>query len=305
MNKSSKFMSLVAIAALSIGVVSAQSIKVSTGGAKGTYSAQFKELSGMCSTQLQLQEVASSGSVQNIDRIVGNEVNMGFVQTDVLHYKGRTEDLSNIKTLFAMAPEQVHLVALAQSNEKSGGTLGFGAKDVVYNTVNDLGGRTVVAAGGSYITAQVIRLQTEIPFQVVEVGSAEEALKVLASGKASAALLVGGSPLGQVASLGKEFKLLSFPEATIAKLKNVYNPAKLNYSKMGAAGVATVSTDALLVTRSYTTQKYVEGLAKLRACLSANVSELAETTGYHPSWSKVDINNKGKWTWYELPTSKK
>jgi TRAP-type uncharacterized transport system substrate-binding protein len=282
-----------------------QALKVSTGGSSGTYSRTFKELSGVCSQQLPLAELNSSGSTQNLDRLTGNEVNGAFVQTDVLFYRSRTEDLSNIKTLLALYPEEVHVVSLAVLKDKEGGTLGFGAKTVQLNSITDLSGRTVVAAGGSYVTAQVIRLQTEIDFKIVEVASADEALKAVAAGTAHAAIVVGGVPLPNITALDKNFKLLSFPEATAAKLKNVYRPSKLNYSKMGATGVATVATDALFVTRTYTTPKFVDGLSKLRGCVLQNLAELQETTGYSPAWQKMEPSNQGKWAYMVLPVAKK
>lgn len=282
----------------------AQALKVSTGGSGGTYSRMFKELSAVCSTQIQLEEKNSSGSTQNIDRLIGNEVNGAFVQTDVLHYRGRTEDLGNVKTLVALHPEAVHVVALAASKEKTGGTMGFGGKLVQLNTINDLNGKIVAAAGGSFITAQVIRLQTEIGFQVAEMKSAEDALAAVVAGTASAAILVGGAPLAQVSALDRNFKLLSFPEASVVKLKNVYKPAVLNYSKMGAAGVTSVSTDALFVTREYKTAKFTNGLSKLRSCINENAGELSETTGMHPAWAKVVLDSKPKWPVYDLPASK-
>lgn len=296
---------LIAAVVLSVSSVGAQSLKVSTGGSSGTYSKMFKELSGVCINQIPMAEMNSSGSMQNIDRIIGNEANAGFTQTDVMFYRARTEDLSNVKTLVSLHPEEVHLVALTSSKQSEGGTLGFGAKQVQLNSVSDLAGRTVVAAGGSYITAQVIRLQTEINFNVLEVASAELALKAVQDGSAHAAVLVGGAPLPVVAQLDKTFKLLSFSEASMAKLKNVYRPAKLNYSKMGAAGVSTIATDALFVTKEYKTAKYVEGLAKLRQCFTSNVAEMGETIGNHPSWSKIDPKSPGKWAYMELPVFKK
>lgn len=297
--KKFKFAAIAIIALASFGV-SAQSLKVSTGGSSGTYSRLTKELMGACSTQIPIAEINSTGSVQNLDRIIGNEVNAAFVQTDVLFYRSRTEDLSNIKTLVAMNPEDVHVVTLTQSKEKTGGTLGFGAKPVQINSVNDLGGKIVVAAGGSFVTAQVIRLQTEIPFQVAEMKTAEDALAAVASGQASAAILVGGAPLGQIANLDRTYKLLSFPDATAAKLKNVYKISRLNYGKMGAAGVQSVSTDALFVTRNYKSAKFVDGMSKLRGCILENIDTMAETTGHHPAWTRIDPANKGKWAWAEF-----
>ena len=299
----SQFVYAFVIAASAISA-QAQALKVSTGGKDGTYSKIFVSLANSCATQMQLVEVNSTGSTQNIDRLVGNEVNGAFVQNDVLVYRGATEDLTNIKTLVALHPESVHVVALAESKEKAGGTLGIGAKPVVLTNINDLSGRVVAAAGGSFITAQVIRLQSEINYQVMETKTAEEALAAVASGAASAAILVGGAPLGQVAALDKNFKLLNFPESTITKLKAVYKASRVSYPKMGSTGVATVSTDALFISRNYTTPKYVNGMSKLRSCILQMIPELSEQTGSHPAFSHIDVSNKGKWPWLEFPVVK-
>lgn len=306
---------LFAILALTILAMSAnaQALKVATGGTGGTYSRMFKEVSGACSTQLPLSESTSSGSVQNIDRILGNEVNAAFVQADVLHWRARTEDLGNIKTLMTLHPEAVHLVAMADSKIKTGGTLGtaIGAKPVVFSTLTDLAGYTVGAAGGSVVTANVIRMQSEVQYNIAEFPSNDALLAALTAGQVQAALLVGGAPLGApvaegakptlVAALNRNYKLLSISETLQGKLKNVYSPVVLNYSNMGMTGVKSVSTEAIFVTREYKTPKVVDGLSKLRACAIAAVPELAETIGMHPMWSKVNVESKGKWTYYKLP----
>ena len=299
-----KFFTLIAILALSF-VAQAQSLKIATGGAKGTYAQMFKELSTACVNTIQMNEVASTGSSQNIDMAIGNKVNGFWTQMDVLKFRSNTENLTNFKTLVAMHPEEVHIVALRESKVKEGGTLGFGKKTAQFNTINDLAGRTVVAAGGSYITAQVIRLQTEINFNVLEVANNDAALKAVIDGTAEAAILVGGAPYPVIESLNKGFKLLSIPEATTVKLKNVYKPATVSYANVGAAGVTTIATDALFVVREYKTPEMVSKLAALRSCINSNVGVISETLGSHPSWSKVDIENQGKWAYMQLPSGKK
>jgi TRAP-type uncharacterized transport system substrate-binding protein len=298
---------LIIIAALvaSVSAFAQNTLKISTGGASATYSRMSKEIGAACMNDIQLQEMNSTGSMQNIDRLTGNETQAAIVQSDVLRFRGNTEDLSAVKTLVTMHPEQVHLIALASSNLKEGGTLGFGAKAVTFNTINDLAGRVVVASGGSYITAQVIRLQTEISFQVVEVADSKAAIEAVNSGQAAAALFVGGQPMDNLKTLNKAHKLLSIPEAVVGKLKNVYKPAVLNYSNLGAAGVTTVSTDAIMVTREFKTPKMIEALSKFRTCFNAKVPELAETTGTHAAWQKVVVGAEAKWPMYNLPSSKK
>lgn len=295
----------IALFALLSFAAGAQQLQVATGGPSGTYSAMLKQLTAVCGTGVALIETNTSGSQDNINRLIGNQVNAAFVQSDVLYLRARTEDLGNVKTLLALHPEQVHIVARAASGIKEGGTMGIGAKEVVFTDLASLAGRRVGAAGGSQVTAQVIRLQSEIAYNVVPFDKDADVLKALTEGQIDAAILVGGAPLGTVSGLGPQFKLLPISAPVIEKLKGVYRPARLNYSKMNAAGVATVSTDALFVTREYKTHKMTEGLAKLRSCALGALDEMKETTGTHPAWQFVDGANKGKWPYYELPATKK
>ena len=305
--KFSKLAIAVAAIAISATAVAQTQLKVSTGGNTGTYSRMFKEFQNVCKDQIMQIEMSSKGSVENMDRILGNEVNAAIVQTDVLFYRARNEDLGNIKTLFALHPEEVHVITPSVSPIKSGGVAGIGSKSVQFNTVNDLAGRAVAAWGGSVVTAQVIRLQSEVNFTVTEVADFKAAKAALDKGDVAAIVMVGGQPMADVQSLNNAYKLLSFPDAMMGKLKSVYVPAKLNYSGMGqgGSGVQTIATEALYVTRAYKTPKYVESLAALRGCFKNNVNELAETTGTHKKWAAVNADNTGKWSYYELPTTAK
>jgi TRAP-type uncharacterized transport system substrate-binding protein len=281
-------------------------LKVSTGSATGTYSRMFKEFSGVCKDQILLIESPSTGSIQNMDRLLGNEVNAAIVQTDVLFHRSRNEDLSNIKTLFSLHPEEVHIIARTDSQIKEGGYgLGIGAKTVQMNDITSLGGRKVAAWGGSFVTAQVIRLQTEIPFSVVEVADFKTAKAGLDAGEFAAIMMVGGQPMSDVQSLSQAYKLLMVPEAIAGRLKSVYVPAKLTYSNLSAsAGIQTIATEALFVSREYKTAKYVESLGALRGCFKSSVDDLSETTGTHKKWVTVKVGNTGKWPYYELPSAK-
>lgn len=260
----------------------------------------FSELVQTCGNTVPLIDVTSNGSIDNMNKLIGNEVNAGIVQMDVLWLRAQTQDLGNIKTLFTLFPEEVHVVAKS-GGKKEGGVMGFGAKEVVLNTVSDLRNKNVGAAGGSAVTAQVIRLQGEIPFQLMEFSSTDQVLAALREDKIDAAILVGGQPLGAVANLDRSYKLLEFPDQVVNRLAKVYTKTAVSYPKMGASGMVTVSTEAIFVTRDYKTQKYVKSLLDLRSCLFKNIDELKETTGMHPKWGAVNPANKGKWVWYEAP----
>lgn len=88
------------ILAMSLSVaVSAQDaqLKVSTGSQTGTYSRMFKEFQNVCKNQIMQIETNSTGSVENMDRLLGNEVNAAIVQTDVLFHRARNEDLYKVQ----------------------------------------------------------------------------------------------------------------------------------------------------------------------------------------------------------------
>lgn len=281
----------------------AQSLAVATGGPAGTYHAMFRELNARCGVDtgsgIDIKEVPSSGSNENVDKMVANQVNGAFVQTDVLILRSKTEDLSKVKTLFSLHSEQVHLIARAEG-VKEGGVLGFGAKTIHFNTISDLNGRSVGAAGGSVLTAKVIKAQSGIGYNVTEFPSNKAALEALSAGQVDGVVIVGGEPMAEVAALPSTYRLLPIQPAIQDKLKAVYQPARLSYRNLNAAGVPTVSIRSLFVTREYKSARFVSALTALRACFLKNIDDLQETTNTSPAWQSVDAKDQGKWAWYDL-----
>jgi TRAP-type uncharacterized transport system substrate-binding protein len=294
---------VLALLAMSWSVFAQTQLKVGTGGPTGTYHRIFAEFQQACKDQIMQIEVPSKGSVDNMDKLLDNSINAAIVQTDVLFYRARNEDLGGIKTLFSLYPEEIHVIAATVSPIQEGGTMGFGKKPIQVNNISDLAGRNVAAWGGSIITAQVIRLQSEISFNVAEVADFKSAKAALDSGQVAAIVMVGGQPMDDIKTLNNAYKLLPFPEAVMGKLKSVYVPAKLNYSGMGqgGSGVQSIATESLFVTRAYKTDKYVQSLAALRGCFKANLPTLQEETGFHKKWASVNYENQGKWSYYQLP----
>lgn len=298
------------VAALSVIAIAAQAqqVKVGTGGPKGTYHALFANIAEKCGESMAMVEVASDGSITNLDRLTGKEIGAAFVQTDSLFASAQGRDLGNIKTLVAFNKEDAHIVTLANSGLKSGGTFGIGAKDVSFNTVEDLSGQKIAAAGGSLITAQLIKLQGQVNWTIVPAKNNDEAIAMMKAGQVQAVIMVGGQPLGDVKALDSSYKLLGFRQGTIDLLKTVYVADKLSYPKLGTGAVSTIATEALLVTRTYNTPDKLAMLSAFRKCVVDHVPEWQDADGAHPAWAQVDVNNHGKWAYYDLPvtiTSKK
>jgi len=298
-----------AMIALSSGAFgqSAPEMKIAVGGKGGTYWPMFQQMNQLCGESITMLPQETSGSIENVDLLSGNKVNGGMVQSDVLWLRQQAEPrLASVKTLVALHPEEVHIIALAESKRIVGGRVVFGknlggGSPAVFESIGDLAGYPVAAWGGSTTTAQAIQLLAGIPYTIVDAVNQNDAIGKLRNGDVDAVIAVGGAPMTWVGGLNKEFKLLTVPEAIRSKLDKLYSPASLTYSNLGATDVRTVSTDALLVTREYKTKRYVEGLSKLRACITENLPELQETLDNHPKWQDVKAGNKGKLPWYELP----
>ncbi len=302
---------LVRIAAAAIlsfaaaGAAQAQQLKVATGGAKGTYSQMFKEINGVCQNALVLSEQNTSGSVENVDLLVGNKINAAIVQTDVLKYRAQNEQqiASNVKTLIALHPEEVHIVTRADGRREGGWGLGgikFGGTQVVLRDFQDLKGRSVAAVGGSIITAKVLAGNSGVPFDVIETyPNNDAALKALQESKIDAVVMVMGAPATAIQALDQNYKLLPVSGAPAEKLSSIYNTTKLTYNNLSdSSGVPALSVQALFVTRDYKTPAMVEGLHALRDCVTSKLDELKETVGTHPKWQQVDANSTGKWVMY-------
>lgn len=286
-------------------VWSAPQIKIATGAKGKTYSRMTAEATAVCGTQLLLNEVNSAGSLDNINKLLANEVNAGIVQTDVLYYRAKTDDLSKIMTLVALHPEEVHFITTT-AGFKEGGTVakmtGFGGNVFTPKTVADLKGKVVGASGGSFITANVISAQSGLNYQVREFGNDNDALVALKKGEIHAVVSVGGAPIGILDKVGQDMRLLPVTPQIIEALTKVYRPAKVSYNKMfNSLGVQTIATDALLVTREYKTADMNGSLAAFRKCLIEALPGLQDTTGLHPKWMSVDPMNKGKWVYYNFP----
>lgn len=283
--------------------LSAQELRVADGSSSGTYQQMLKEIGKVCGDAINIVEVPSSGAIDNLDKVIGNEANAAFLHSDVIAFRSKTEDLSHLKTLLALFSEDVHFVTLNRPYRK-GNLLSFAKGGANLESVTDLEGLTVGAAGGGFITAQVIRLQGEIGYTVRQYDSGKEVLNALGNGEIAAAVFVGAAPLPNLKDLGKEYKLLAIGETTASRLKSVYHTTSVTYTKMSPAPVPTVAADALLITREYKTPKFVNSLRQFRTCFQRNLDELKETPGTHKAWQQVDISNHGKWTWYDFGNSK-
>jgi TRAP-type uncharacterized transport system substrate-binding protein len=302
-----KFLFILALILLpALASAQAKQFKVGQGSITGTYGEAFKELSEYCSTEsLPLIPAFPDGKgdgANNLEALVNSKAQAAFVRNDVIFWQGQGGQLGNIKTLFTLWPETVHLVALTQSKTlDAGGYFGVGKKPIPFNTILDLNGHKLGAVGANQITANVLRSQSQINFEVVACTDAKECLARLGAGELQAVIFTAGKPAPVIEKLDANYKLLAIPPEVAKKVELVYRPTNLTYSNLSQAfNVPTVEADAIFVTKVYNTEAKIQQLAELRSCFFKRLGELQDEGS--PRWQSVRADNQGKWPWMTLPT---
>lgn len=299
----------------------AQDAVIASGGKTGTYYRMVNDILARCDGKpLNFRHVEQpDGSLGNLDSLLrknDNPVDLAMMQSDVLALKQSSEDLSGIRTVYAMFPEEVHFVAKKSLQVKKGATVvggytvpGTGNMAPVSN-VQELVGLRVGAAGGSVVTARVLQQKMRLSYEVVPFASNDELKKALDTDKVAAIVVVGGQPAGLVKDLTPAYRLLAVPEQLITKeVLDIYRTAQVSYRQMGpeSEGVRTVAVDSLLVARNFANPRMLEGLGALRACIDMNLLEMKDSRNTHGKWQMVKgtADEKGKWRFYDLPTPAK
>lgn len=283
-----------------------QKFLVADGSSSGTYKQFLKEMIPVfegAGVNLDFQEVDSTGAIDNLDKLVNNDVMAAFMHADVIYHRSKNDSASKLEeryqTLLTLFPEDVQFITLSKP-KKVGGIAGIGYKTITMNSISDLAGMKVGAAGGGYITSSIVKLMSDIPYEVVKYNSGKEVLAALDNGEVDAVEFTGAAPLPNLKDLGPDYKVLSVPDNIIDKLKTIYQPSQITYTKMSAQPIRTVAVPCLLVARVYKTPKLVAALKSMRSTFFKKLTELQETPGNHKKWQDVDPTNHGPWVWMEL-----
>lgn len=288
-----------ALAVLSLGAGRAAPptfLNVATSPKGSTNSDMFRDLGRVCTSSAFLRQRQTSGSVENLELLLSNQVSLAFVQLDYLKAKEQIERdprVREVKQLLALNADEIHVIAPRPVQKKSflGRVTVQGAR-----SYRELSGKAVGAWGGSVTTARVLAAKSGVRMQVQEFRSREEAMSALAAGKVAAVIAVVGQPADWVRALDpQKFALLplDLPASTFGGL---YRPATLRYAGLGN-GVATYAVQRLLVTRDFKTPERRAQLGKYQACARAHLTELQETPGFHPKWNEVTFRERD---WPEL-----
>lgn len=273
--------------------------KIATGDKdKGSiYGVMTNNFMEMCPTE-GVSIVVTPGSTKSMELLTANQVSGIWVQGDFLHYvkNNDPQKVANVKALFGLHPEALQFVARAKI--KTGGVLGFGAKDVIMNDISQLAGRNIGAVGGSVTSAWIVSARTKLNYKVAEYRSNTDLAAALADGKVDAALFVAGTDYDFIKKLSRDFKLLTISpkEQTLLVGEGApYTPVSVTYENLGQVGVRTVATQAVFATYDYKSPKFRAILSSMKACFHENLISLSEEPGNSPMWRRVDAKKTAGW----------
>lgn len=282
-------------------------ISIADNSSSGTYHQMVKQLVDVCGDKISVTEINSEGgAVGNLDKLFNNEVIAAVFHSDVLKAKIiENDDYGKIKTLVALYPEEVHVLALRSSKTKKIGTFSFGFAD--FNSLAEIGpGYKVGASGGGVYTLKILKGMGHAQFDIAEnLNSGADVIAALDSGQIAAAVFVGGAPLPNLQKLpAGVYKFLPIGSVIVDQVSGIYKTQgiSINYPNIGS--VNTIAPEATIGTVVKRIPALTQAQANLRACLVDKLPELQDTPGYHRKWQQVDAGNHGRLNnWYDLPST--
>ena len=257
---------------------SGSNLTFGTGGETGTYYAYGGVLSQYVSsnTDVSITAITSGGSKANIEDMAAGDVQLGFVQSDVMSYAYTgtnlfTEAVEGFSVIAAMYMEQVQIITLNPEIKSvadlEGKVVSIGAQGsgVFFNAVDILG---------------VYGLTTDDIEPVYQ--SFGDSVESLQDGKIDAAFVVAGAPTNAVTSLAttNDVYLVSLDAAHIADLIKVspyYAEATIKADVYGTpADVTTVAIAAVIIASDEVSE---DDAYAITSTIFENLSAISEQHG--------------------------
>ena len=271
-------------------------LDVATSPKGSTASDMFRDIGRVCTNASFLRQRQTSGSVENLELLLGNQVSLAFVQLDVLKARDQIDKDPRARELKQLLPlnfDEIHLIARRPQQKKNvfGKVTTVGAAKF-----SDLKGKKVGTWGGSVITANVLKAKSGVPITIAEYRNREDTMNALAAGQVDAVLSVVGQPADWVKTLDANRYTLLPIDIPTDRVNGFYRQATLRYPQLGS-GVPTYAVQRILVTRDFKTPEKRAALLNYQKCALSKLTALQETEGFHPKWNEVTFK-ESDWPWF-------
>lgn len=283
-------------------------ITVAADSSTGTYKKMLGEIVNACSNDgfdINMAADVHGGAPGNLDALLNNKAQAAFLHSDVFEVmKNADPKYQKLKTLVALYPEQIHVLALRDTKIHGTGTLDR-FKTPVFNSLSEITNLPVGAAGGGAYSIRILKGSGDAQFTTREYDDGDALIKGLNDGEIAAAIFVGAAPLDKLTKLPKGvYKLLPIGEPLASKVKGIYREESLNYPGLTQGPIKTMAPTAVILTRSYATEGKVNAQRHFRSCFLQHLDQLKDEGS--PNWQQVESDDHGPLNnWLELPAATK
>lgn len=241
-------------------------------------------------TGIKLNILTSKGSIENIDLLNSDSIQLAFLQYDVLYNYGKTyrdaEDF--IKVFLPLYDEEIQLITLKSSS---------------INTFTDLKDKNIGMSGlnsGSHFTANFLKQISKLQWSNHNI-EVNNSIAALISGEIDAFFYVGGVPSNFLVKLPKDItsKLKLIPIGFLDK-ERCYSKTTI-YAKTYSwqdDDIPTYSVKSVIAANTHNINKTSEILIdSLYIDLKTNLKGIQLNRFSHSKWESVNFTNMGNINW--------
>lgn len=234
--------------------------------------------------------LTTSGSLQNIDMLEDNSVQLAFVQYDVLLFKELDKPgiKDRINVFLPLYEEEIHLIT------KNNGQI---------NELDDLVGKRVGVGdikSGTFVTSQLIKLKTNLEWQDVDI-TFSSSLSALLKDSIDAFFFVGAAPSNKLKRLSSDLgQIIKLVPVFNKNLEDIYQTKKIDKKVYGwmSEDVKTYSVKSVLAVGVQSlSERDVLLLDSLYIDLKSNLLGIQRNTFSHPKWDQVNFSDMKAIDW--------
>lgn len=254
---------------------------VATGDRDSTYHQIYKKLGKTCAHSIRWLEIGTSGSFDNLRLIKEDEVDLAFIQNDILQiiqYGEKIKKKKNRLEIFLpLYNEEVHLIS------KKENLLPFNKR------------KRIAIWNGAGRIATALRDTFKLKYKKVLFANRKSAMRALERDKVDLIMTVAGQPVKWIQSLSpKKYTLIPLPYADKLNTNNLnlfYTTSSLSsYKNLSKIPIPTIATQSAIITKGPYTPEQKASLIEFKKCALQNLQELKRSSHTHPKWKEVYNN---------------
>jgi TRAP transporter TAXI family solute receptor len=234
-------------------------------------------------THVNLKIYQTRGSLDNMDFLLTDSIQMGFVQYDVLKTNRLGKGIEQyIKVFLPLYSEEIHLIVRRSSD---------------INSVSDLDGKRVGIGGknsGTHVSALIIKDLEKLDWKTINIDF-NESVKALLADSIDAFFYVGAAPSSYLSNLDPAISSqLKLANVRGSNLNDIYENKKIksNIYSWNTKDVKTIGVRSLLVVNTNNIDSATATqIDILYDDLSDNLKGIQWNKFSHPKWKQVDFGD--------------